>query len=343
MSTQVRDHHDERAIAFFGSWMVFGLFLDGWAHQAQKPETFFSPWHFILYSGFGAAVVYFTFRERILKKRTEGDKLTVAGLVVFIVGAVGDGAWHEVFGIEVDIEALLSPTHLALMIGGLMMLGIAYRKQSQLQPRAERADYSLVVTMTLCAAVTMFFTQYFNAFAFSGVWQALRGGDEIWEIHAIGSVFVMNAIMLGLVFLIVRDWTPPRWTFTFSFGALAAGMVLLNGRRGPLLNIIAAAAAGFVTDLLVMRLRPSRDRVGAARLFSALVPLALWSLWFASLYLQDGVHWAAEMWTGTIILAVLEGVGLGLLSFGARPSEPLSRSTGLGRRARARGDDVAPS
>ena len=321
MAVQVRDHHDERAIAFFGSWMVGGLFLDGWAHQAEKPETFFSPWHFILYSGFGAAVAYFMFRERILKKRTEGDRLTIAGLVVFIVGAVGDGIWHEVFGIEVDIEALLSPTHLALMIGGLMMLGIAYRKQSQESPRAERADYSLVVTMTLCAAVTMFFTQYFNAFEYNGVWQT-RGGNEFWEIHAIGSVFVMNAIMLGLMFLIVRDWKPPRWTFTFAFGALAAGMVLLHGRRGPMLNIVAAALAGFITDLLVMRLRPSRDRVGAARVFSALVPLALWGLWFASLHLQDGVHWAAELWTGTVILAVVEGVGLGLLAFASRSSAP---------------------
>jgi len=317
MSAQVRDHHDERAIAFFGSWMVFGLFLDGWAHQAQKPETFFSPWHFILYSGFGAAVLYFTFRERIMKKRTEGDPLTMAGLVVFIVGAVGDGIWHEVFGIEVDVEALLSPTHLALMIGGLMMLGIAYRKNVKDDPRAEHADYSLVVTMTLCAAVTMFFTQYFNAFAFEGVWSPFRGGDEIWQIHAIGSVFVMNAIMLGLVFLIVRGWTPPRWTFTFSFGALASGMVLLQGSRGPMLNIVAAASGGFITDLLVMRLRP-RDDVRRARVFSALVPLVVWSLWFASLYLQEGVNWAAEMWTGTVILAVLEGVGLGLLAFPSR-------------------------
>jgi hypothetical protein len=324
MTDQERDHHDERAIAFFGTWMVVGLFLDGWAHQAQKPETFFSPWHFILYSGFGAAVAYFTFRERILKKRAEGDRLTIAGLVVFIVGAVGDGIWHEIFGIEVDLEALLSPTHLALMIGGLMMLGIAYRKQLHAEPRAERADYSLVVTMTLGAAVTMFFTQYFNVFEYSGLWETSSGGEEFWEVHGIASVFVMNAIMCGLAFLIVRDWTPPRWTFTFAFGALAAGMVLLHGRRGPMLNIVAGALGGFITDLLVMRLRPSRERIRAARAFSALVPLALWSLWVASLRLQDGVHWAAELWTGTIILSVLEGVGLGLLAFpsGTRQKPP---------------------
>lgn len=320
MNTQQRDHHDERAIAFFGSWMVGGLFLDGWAHQAQKPETFFSPWHFILYSGFAAAVVYFTFRERILKKRTEGDALTVAGLVVFLIGAIGDGVWHEIFGIEVDIEALLSPTHLALMIGGLMMLGIAYRKQLQ-PPKVERADFSLVVTMTLCAAVTMFFTQYFNAFAFSGVWPS-EDGNGLWEIHTIGSVFTMNGIMLGLVFLLVRDWTPPRWTFTVSFAALGAGMVLLQGPSdGPLLNIVALAAGGLVTDLLVMRLRP-RDSIRRARVFSALVPLAIWLLWFASLHLQDGVHWAAELWTGTVILAALEGVGLGLLAFPRTASGP---------------------
>ncbi len=55
------ERSEERAIAFFGTWMICGLFLDGWAHGAQKPETFFSPWHAVLYSGFVAAVAWFAF------------------------------------------------------------------------------------------------------------------------------------------------------------------------------------------------------------------------------------------------------------------------------------------
>ena len=49
---------DEAAYMACGVWMVVGLYLDGWSHQANKPESFFTPWHALLYSGFGAAVVW---------------------------------------------------------------------------------------------------------------------------------------------------------------------------------------------------------------------------------------------------------------------------------------------
>lgn len=43
----------------FGIWMIIGLFLDGWSRNQDKPETFFTPWHGVLYSGFGAAIAWF--------------------------------------------------------------------------------------------------------------------------------------------------------------------------------------------------------------------------------------------------------------------------------------------
>ena len=35
-------------------WFMGGMFLDGWAHAnlASSLETFFTPWHAVLYSGF---------------------------------------------------------------------------------------------------------------------------------------------------------------------------------------------------------------------------------------------------------------------------------------------------
>ena len=48
---------DEAVYMLCGLWMITGLYIDGWAHGAEKPETFFTPWHLVLYSGFGAAVL----------------------------------------------------------------------------------------------------------------------------------------------------------------------------------------------------------------------------------------------------------------------------------------------
>lgn len=35
-----------------GAWLVLGIFIDGYAHNHGVVETFFTPWHAILYSGF---------------------------------------------------------------------------------------------------------------------------------------------------------------------------------------------------------------------------------------------------------------------------------------------------
>jgi hypothetical protein len=106
-------------------------------------------------------------------------------------------------------------------------------------------------------------------------------------------------------------------------------MALLNGSDGAFLNIPAAAIGGLAADVMARRFRPAQSDRGA-RLYSILVPLVLWSAWFGGLYLTDGVHWAAELWTGTIILACLEGAGLGLLAFGVgerAPVEPVPAPT----------------
>jgi hypothetical protein len=41
----------------------------------------------------------------------------------------------------------------------------------------------------------------------------------------------------------------------------------------------------------------------------------IWGAWLGAIQTMDGIHWAAELWTGTLFLAVLEGLGLGLLAF----------------------------
>ena len=40
------------------AWLIVGLFLDAWAHGQNLTETFFTPWHAVLYTGFFASVVW---------------------------------------------------------------------------------------------------------------------------------------------------------------------------------------------------------------------------------------------------------------------------------------------
>src|SRR3546814_19819576 len=97
----------ERTVAVaFGIWMVVGLFLDGWAPDNNKPESYFTPWHGVLYSGFAAATlaaVLVAARSRTPDRPWRetlhaGQGLLLATLDVYADDAGGDWGWQEAFG-----------------------------------------------------------------------------------------------------------------------------------------------------------------------------------------------------------------------------------------------------
>src|ERR1051326_329052 len=103
------------------TWVLIGLLLDAWAHNnVPRLESFFTPWHGVLYSGFVAnaawicAIVARHARAglRGLDAVPVGYGLGLLGLPMFLLAGVGDLAWHTVFGIERDLKILFSPTHL---------------------------------------------------------------------------------------------------------------------------------------------------------------------------------------------------------------------------------------
>ncbi len=131
-------------------WGIGGLFLDGWAHtNLPRLETFFTPWHAVLYSGYLAVTATLVVKTiSNLKLATAGERasgatpslvtllrtsarrfrwlqavpagygLSLLGVGLFAVCGVGDLTWHLLFGIERSVDALLSPTHLGLAVGG---------------------------------------------------------------------------------------------------------------------------------------------------------------------------------------------------------------------------------
>ena len=309
---------DSRAIALFGTWMLFGLFLDGWAHSVEKPETFFSPWHGILYSGFVAALIWFGIEGRRRTVVATTDRLATAGLVLFIVGAVGDGAWHELFGIEVDIEALLSPTHVALMIGGTLMVSAPFRTawRSEAPDSSEptlRRFVPTLASITLVTCLLLFFLMYLSA---SGPIAQARFGGETGQGYGVASVLVRTAVLLGASMLVLKRWTPPAGTFTVMYSASAFALAGLQSFRFITLAV-PFVVAGVVADTIVATKLSARAR---SRAIGVAVPLVCWSLYFAAHAAGWGVHWPAEIWTGAIVFAALAGLGLAVVSEGLAPA-----------------------
>src|SRR5215470_9421583 len=86
-----------------GTWLVIGMYVDAWAHHHLSIETFFTPWHALLYSGAAANFVFLSVawlnRRRSLPA---GYELSIAGSILFGIGGFADLIWHAIFGIERD-------------------------------------------------------------------------------------------------------------------------------------------------------------------------------------------------------------------------------------------------
>ena len=318
---------DDLAAALLGTWVVGGLFLDGWAHVNQPGlETFFSPWHAIFYAGFLVSTLVLA---RLVARSQRGGRLDPAlvpvgyglglvGVAMFVAGGVADGVWHTMFGVEVSVAALLSPSHLLLLSGGLLMVTSPVRSAWSSPDLPARAPALALLpalwATALTTAVVLFFFQYLSAFVSRAPsTPTLQGPDGLLTtIVGLASVLVTNLIVVAPVLVLARRWRLPFGTVALVATLGAAGLTSLREfALGAL--VPAMLAGGLAADLLVARLRPGPDRPGAFRAAAVLVPLLLWGAWMAVYALAYGIAWPPELWAGVLGMAGLSGLGLSVL------------------------------
>jgi hypothetical protein len=165
------------AIALTSVWMIGGAWLDAWAHDnVPYLETFFTPWHGVLYSGLLATVVALV--VAVVSGRAAGRPwrgvlprgcgLSLAGALIFAAGGVGDMIWHQLFGIESDFEALISPTHLVLAVGAVLIasgpLRAAWSDPQQVARRDLSAWLPPLLSLTTILSALTFFSDYASPF-----------------------------------------------------------------------------------------------------------------------------------------------------------------------------------
>jgi hypothetical protein len=318
---------DDLAAALLSTWVVGGLFLDGWAHVNQAGlETFFTPWHAVFYTGFVVSVVVLArLVARFQQGRFDpalvpaGYGLGLVGAGLFVTGGVADGVWHTMFGVEVGVAALLSPTHLLLLGGGLCMVTSPIRSawsSPDLPARSPALQLLPALLATaLTTAVLLFFFQYLSAFVSRAPSAVVAEGPAglPGTIVGVAGVLVTNLIVLAPVLLLARRWRLPFGTVALIATTGAAGLTSLRELALGAL-VPAMLAGGLATDLLIARLRPAPDRPGAFRAVAALAPLLLWGAWMAAYALAYGIAWPPELWAGVLGMASLSGLGLSVLA-----------------------------
>src|SRR5258708_25128779 len=72
-------------VALSSAWSVTGLSLDGWAHTHELPDTFFTPWHGVIYKVFLLQALVL-FATSVHRRRRHLPMPTGYGLSLFGVG-----------------------------------------------------------------------------------------------------------------------------------------------------------------------------------------------------------------------------------------------------------------
>ncbi len=309
-----------------GAWFAGGVFLDGWAHNHLDSalETFFTPWHAVMYSGFAACglalflAAWLNRRKGFPWKRSlpPGYVPSLAGAAIFAAGGGFDLFWHLTFGIEKNVEALLSPAHLILAVGAVLVLSGPFRAawRDPAPPRGFVASLPMILSMAFAVSIVSFMTQYAHPVRHLAVGERplVAATADLEQGRAVAGFIVQLSLLTGLALLAVRRWGTrlPFGTFAVLFGLNMLGMSFMTDEYRL---VVAALLAGLFADWKLRYLDPAPARPRAFRLFAAEVPAAYALLVFAALLATDDVWWSVHMWTGTVAVSGIAGLFLSYL------------------------------
>ncbi|GAA2642665.1 hypothetical protein GCM10010399_90820 [Dactylosporangium fulvum] len=313
----VSTHRRELLVALATLWLTGGLYLDGWAHShVPELETFFTPWHGVLYSGYTVLTLTLVppalWRGRPMGPVRDwfpaGYGLGVLGAVLFAVGGAVDMTWHTLLGIEVNIEALLSPPHLLLLTAGSLMIATPIRAAAAKRSGPGLAgDVPVLICMISATAVAAFFLNYLSPFTDA---PAGSSGFRDAQVLGLAQYLTYSVLMVGAtLFVWSRLGRVPVGLITLVVTAAAVpnGVLRdfehLSAQLYPLIGAVLA-------DVAVQWVAARRGRLVPPAV-GVLIPLLVWPTHLIGVQVSLGVTWTEELWSGVVVLTALAGAVLG--------------------------------
>lgn len=339
--------------AVLGVAVVAGVYADGYAHvNIGGLETFFTPWHATLYGAFAVLAAWIGAAVR-RRHRTAGSwRVAVppgygwglAGIATFTTGGLLDMGWHIAFGIEAGLEALLSPTHLILLVGGVLVLSSPLRAALAAPSPSRSQLWSGVLSAAAVAGLAAFFLSYVSVFADTGAGTPLRTvpegapGRHQAELPAVAGLadYLVSTLLLVLpVIFLRRAGRLPGGAVVAVTAAVTVPPAVL-GQLQLAVPTAGALLGAATVDLLVGH--------RSLTLLAAALPGAVWAGQLAGLAVTGHLAWPVELWAGVTVLTVLEGLALvrftepagALAPAPHEPAEAPTQRSSAGLRAAAR-------
>lgn len=313
-------------------------------HPGNLTGDFLSGWHLVLYGGVASVGVWIAMGALRRGPTFVGSvPTTTLGFLTLSVGGAVDALWHQVYGTEAAVEALVSPPHLVVFAGLMCLLTspLVLLWTRPVRRLGVVASIAAMVSVVSAVLVTSLFTGFLSPMA-SGlslqpgyveplVGESLQDYDQVRGL----------GIAVWTVVVVVGAFTILLTRFRITPGLCLVGLTLLgvpgvalsssdplsSGNSMPLLY--GFAAAGVVLEIGVLILgRPTLGRASAS-IVGALTGAALWGFTFLFLHLDHRLGWKEALGGGTITLSALVGAAVAaLVTLQARPvPAPASAST----------------
>lgn len=305
-----------------GLSLVFlgGLYLDGWAHNHGKVDnSFFTVWHAFFYSGFALVALLLIGTLVVNRLRglawqaalPQGYQLSLLGVLIFATGGAGDLVWHELFGIEEDFEALLSPTHLLLGVGlALVVTGplrAAWARPGR-QPTWRQIAPALLSLTALISDLTFFMMFSHPLFSTTAGRLHHEFNNEVGQVAGVLGLMIVGAILVAPLLLVLRRWTLPLGSLMLIWSINTVAMTILGYKQVDTIWMAAAmSGAAAVIDLGLWRLRPRLDPTTLLRLWAFAAPVLLFSAYYLALLATEGTRWSVHLVTGSVAMSGVVG------------------------------------
>jgi hypothetical protein len=241
------------------------------------------------------------------------------GVAIFALGGAGDMLWHLTFGIEIGLDALVSPTHVLLLTGGVLLLTCPLRTAAA----TGKDRWSAVVSLAAATSLAGFFLSYASVFADPGAREPLvtlpedlpeHRAAELPVIAGLGGYLVCTVLLVAPVLYLRRRSLLPPGSVAILVSAVAIPAATLS-QLVFLTPAMAAVAGGSLVDLILTIWPGLPDP-----LLASLVPALMWTGQLFGLAGSGQLRWPPQLWAGVVVLTALLAATLTWLLAPATPA-----------------------
>jgi hypothetical protein len=317
--------------------LIGGVLSDAWAHtNLGGLESFFTPWHALLYSGYAltaAWTFWLGYRRRTQAPQwwrngwPAGYGLGALGAAGFAVAGVLDMIWHSIFGVEITLDIILSPSHLLLTLSGTLLVTSPLRSWWATGTARRRAPTGIAALAlgSIFGVLLLSHSTAFRSTAPTHPYDFVIGSPSHIDASYGSARYLATTMILLVPVLLVYRRRSVLGVATATVGAIFLFNLATAQFPATLIAVALGATAGaLVVDLLAMRLDAVRGPDAPMRLpiVGALFGALFTAGHLLGLQVADGIAWPVELWTGNIVLAAVAGTALGGLGSPRRQHVP---------------------